>query len=83
MLYKTQTRKTFTGKVAAIVTRFDGLRASYSEHPNRAAAFFHAKRMKAALTRRYNAARQAHFRLVVANLRADPSWPVAPDGSFR
>ena len=63
MLYRIQTRKACTGGVAAIVTRFDGLRASYSVHPNRAAAYFAAKRTKAALTRRFNAEQRQNWQV--------------------
>jgi len=76
MLFKIQTRPIFTGKVAAIVTRFDGKRVSYSVHPNRAAAYFAAKRHAREATRRYKVERQAHFRAVLAGLRALPDWPV-------
>lgn len=80
MLFKIQTRPIFTGKVAAIVTRFDGKRASYSVHPNRAAAYFAAKRTRADLTRRYKAEQPARWTGLLAGLRARPDWPVGKGG---
>ena len=50
-LYKVSTRKEWNGKVAAIVTRFDGFRASYSLHPDRATAYSHGRKVARDLTR--------------------------------
>jgi hypothetical protein len=75
MLFSIQTRKICTGGVAAIVTRHDGVRASYSVHPDRAQAFFAAKRTQAALTRRYKAENRARIRGILDGLRRLPGWP--------
>ena len=50
-LYKVSTRKEWNGKVAAIVTRFDGFRASYSLHPDRSRAYSHGRKVARDLTR--------------------------------
>ena len=52
MLYKVSTRKEWSGKVAAIVTRCDGFRASYSLHPDRSRAYFHGQKIARDLHRR-------------------------------
>lgn len=83
MLYSLKTRKVCTGGVAAIVTRHDGVRVSYSVHPNRAAAFFFGKRMARDLTRRHKAERKAQVSAALKGLRALPGWPVTPAGTFR